>query len=160
MTLQRGRMQFLQPRRKIFNIRSKKIAQCTKMIKNHSIIQKKIFDVFLWAQRKQFSQHRRKIFDEGPKNYLPRSQKEKWNNTFFWKYLFEKMYVWARRKQFSILRRQSFDTMPKHSTQSLKKVSYHLFFEKIIIRKYVFLDTLKAVVTMPPKSFQRGGETY
>ena len=46
--------------------------------------------MFLCAQRKQFSQLRRKIFDEGPKIYRPRSQKEKWNNTFFWIYFLKK----------------------------------------------------------------------
>ena len=159
MTLWSGRLQFLQPRPDIFNIRSKKIVHCTKMIKNNSIFQKKKLEVFLWAQRKQFSQLRRKTFDEVPKNYRPRSQKEK-KQYFFWKNLFEKMFVWARKKHFSQPRRQCFDKTPKHSTQNLKKVSYHLFLEKVIIRKYVFLDTLNAVVTMTPKSFQRGGETY
>ena len=68
MTLWRGRMQFLQPRRKNFNIKSKKITQYTKMIRNYSIFQKKILEVFLWAQRKQFSQPRRQSSDKTQKH--------------------------------------------------------------------------------------------
>ena len=74
MTLWRGRMQFLQPLREIFNIRSKKIAQCTKMIKNYSIFQKKKLKCFYGHNEssfhnfvEKFSTKGQKIIARGPK---------------------------------------------------------------------------------------------
>ena len=78
----------------------------------------------------------------------------------FFKKIFEKNVRMAQRKQFSQPRRQSFDKTPKHSTPVLKKNIIPFFAKKNIFRKYVLLDTLIAVVTIPPKSFRQKAKTF
>ena len=162
MTLWRGRMQFLQPRRKVFNIRSKKIAQCTKMIKNYSLFEK----IFLWSV---FMCTKKAVVTFSPINIRRKAKKlsltvPKWKIKFlfFTKIFFEKKHSYGHVE--SSFRHvadslQSFDKTPKHSAQGLKKISDHFFFKKLIFRKYVLLETLKAVVTIPPKSFRQGAKT-
>ena len=99
MTLWRGRMQFLQPRRENFNIRSKKIAQCKKKIKKYIFFRKKYLKCFYGHIESSFHNFVEKFPTKGQK-LSPTVPKRKIKQYFFWKYLFEKMFVWARRKQF------------------------------------------------------------
>ena len=134
MTLWRGRMQFLQHRRKIFDLRYKKIAQSTKMIKNYSFFEKRVhWSVFMCTKKA--------VFTSSPIIFRRKAKKlslmvPKWRRKYyiFLKRIFfdKKIFVWARRKQFSQPRRQSFDKTPKNSTQSLKKTIIP-FFKKIYL---------------------------
>ena len=134
MTLWRGRMQFLQPRRKIFNIRSKKIAQCTKMIKNYSFFAERLhWSVFMCTKKA--------VFTFLPINFRWKAEKlsltvPKWiidYYFFFKKNFFEKKHLCGHvESSFRNLADslQSFNKTPKHSAQGLKKISDQFFFKK------------------------------
>ena len=87
MTLWRGRMQFLQPRPEIFNISFKKIAQCTKMIKNYSIFQKKILEVFYRHKESSFHNFVENFSTKGQK-FIARGPKRKNETILFFEYIF------------------------------------------------------------------------
>ena len=89
MTLWRGRMQFLQPRPEIFNKRFKKIAQCTKMIKNYSIFHKKILEVFYRHKESSFHNFVEKFSTKGQK-FIARGPKRKNKTILCFEYIFWK----------------------------------------------------------------------
>ena len=159
MTLWSGRMQFLQPRPEIFNTRSKKIVQCTKMIKINSIFQKKNLKCFYGHKESSFHNFVEKFSTRGQK-FIAHSPKRKKKQYFFLKISFWKNVRMGTKKAVFTTSPTVFRQNAKTLNSKSEKSIISSGFRKIIIRKYVFLDTLNAVVTMPPKSFQRGGETY
>ena len=90
MNLWKGRMQFLQPHSEIFNIRSKKIAQCTKIIKNYSFYsEKNPWSVFMGTKKAVFTTSS-KNFRRRAKKLSPTVPKGKMKQYFFLKISFWK----------------------------------------------------------------------
>ena len=95
-TLWRSRMQFLQPRREFFNIRSKKIAEWTKMIKSYSIFQ---WSVFMGTMKAVFTTSS-KSFRRRAKKISPTVPKGKLKQYFFLKISFWKNVRMGTKKAF------------------------------------------------------------
>ena len=89
MTLWIDRMQFIQPRREIFNIRSKKIAQCKKKSKTIFFSEKNTWSVFMGTSKAVFT-NLSKNFRRGAKKLSPTFPKGKIKQYFFLKISFWK----------------------------------------------------------------------
>ena len=132
-------MQFLQPRRKIIDIRYKKIAQSTKMIKNYSFFEKRLHWSDFMCTKKAVLQFRRQIFDERPKNYRSRSQNEKWIITLFLNFFFEKKHSYGHvESNFRNLADRISTKRQNIQLKVLKKTSNHFFPKKVSVVNNVF----------------------